>query len=454
MIHTPGKPLRTPSGHDLKNKRGLTMHLRLLVPVFALLAACSGASGDSTDAGTGDTGDAPSTGGDVPTTGGGPLCGNAMLDDGEDCDGTELGGQACADVDPARPNGSLACAGNCTYDNSGCAAAGGDFIALNELTSQGADVGPYAGLGDAIELYNPGNAAVDMSGWQLSDDPAFPADKTWVFPDGSTLAPAEYLVLTAFDDVEMTGQFPFGLSSTNEETLTLADKDGNQIDQIVFSGTQAVVSYCRLPDGNGAWQHCDSTLGGANIAASMVCGNGTREAGEPCEGADLGGATCESLGYSGGALACTDACTYETGGCEAVSAVILNELESTEDQIEIFNSGDAPVDISGWILTDEPVDASYDPAADTEKLVFPAMSTLPANTYLVVPKGDLPGQHPFGLGSDGDTVTLLQADLTFVDQVTYGIGLAAVSYCRIPDGPGNPWAADCVPTFGAANMKP
>ena len=69
------------------------MHKHLLVPVLAVLFACSGSSGDtSTDAGTGETGDTP-TSGNVPTSGGGPLCGNAMLDDGEDCDGTELGGK-------------------------------------------------------------------------------------------------------------------------------------------------------------------------------------------------------------------------------------------------------------------------------------------------------------------------------------------------------------------------
>jgi hypothetical protein len=436
------------------------MRTHLLAPALvALILACSGASSDSTDPSTGGTddptatGDVPTTGSDVPTTGG-PLCGNAMIDGGEDCDGAELGGMACADVDPATPNGALACAANCKFDSSGCAAAGGAFIALNEVTSLGADVGPFAGLGDAIELYNPGDAAIDLSGWQMSDAPALPVDKTYVFPPGTTLAPGEYLVLTAYDDVALTGDFPFGLSSSNEETLTLADADGAQVDQVIFSGADATLSYCRLPDGTGAWQLCDSTLGGANIAASMICGNGTREGTEPCEGADLGGATCETLGYAGGALSCTATCTFETGMCTSPSAVILNELESTDDQIEVFNSSDMPVDISGWILTDDPGGDTYDPALDLEKLVFPPMSTLPANTYLVVPKGDLPGQHPFGLSASGDTVTLLQADLTFVDQVTYGAQLASVSYCRIPDGPGNPWVADCVPTFGAPNTKP
>jgi len=416
------------------------MHRHLLAPALALLFACS--DDTTTLPGTTDTGDASSSTGAAPTTGPG-LCGNDLLDDGEDCDGAQLGAQTCADVDPTKPNGALACADDCTFDSSGCFLGG--RVALNELTSFGADVGPYAGLGDAIELYNHGDGPLDLSGWKLSDHYTFPDDRTYVFPDGSTLAPAEFLVLTR-------GTLPFGLS--NQETVTLADADGFQVDQVTFGGIDARVSYCRVPDGDGAWRRCDATLGGVNVASTVVCGNGARDDGEPCEGADLGGADCAALGYTGGALSCTPACTLETGTCTAVSPVILTELESNEDWIELFNSGDAPVDISGWIVTDDPVGPDYEPDMDLEKLSFPAMTVLSAGEYLVLPRGQLPHQHPFGLNIDGDTVTLLQADLTFVDQISYGPELAEVSYCRYPDGPGNPWFADCIPTFGAPNLQP
>jgi hypothetical protein len=47
------------------------------------------------------------------------------------------------------------------------------------------------------------------------------------------------------------------------------------------------------------------------------CGNGTRDGGEPCEGSDLGGATCQTLGFLTGSLACTSWCTHDTSGCTA-----------------------------------------------------------------------------------------------------------------------------------------
>ncbi len=49
------------------------------------------------------------------------------------------------------------------------------------------------------------------------------------------------------------------------------------------------------------------------------CGDGViQDPAEACEGAELGGATCESSGFSGGLLACNDDCTLDTSGCDAI----------------------------------------------------------------------------------------------------------------------------------------
>ena len=45
------------------------------------------------------------------------------------------------------------------------------------------------------------------------------------------------------------------------------------------------------------------------------CGNGVMEGEESCDGTDLGGATCESLGRYGGDLACFSECTFDFSGC-------------------------------------------------------------------------------------------------------------------------------------------
>lgn len=59
-----------------------------------------------------------------------------------------------------------------------------------------------------------------------------------------------------------------------------------------------------------------ATCVGHQCGTSTTCGNGTVEAGEQCDGSNLNGQTCQSLGYSGGTLACNSgSCTFNTSGC-------------------------------------------------------------------------------------------------------------------------------------------
>jgi uncharacterized protein DUF1566 len=80
-----------------------------------------------------------------------------------------------------------------------------------------------------------------------------------------------------------------------------ADLGGASCTSLGFlGGTLACGSSCRF-DTSGC--------------ATDLCGNGVRDGIESCDGADLGGATCASLGFGGGALACTPACGFDPSGC-------------------------------------------------------------------------------------------------------------------------------------------
>ncbi len=54
---------------------------------------------------------------------------------------------------------------------------------------------------------------------------------------------------------------------------------------------------------------------GTGGTVNPLCGNGALDPGEDCDGADLAGATCASIGFPGGDLACGVACFYDTAGC-------------------------------------------------------------------------------------------------------------------------------------------
>ena len=71
---------------------------------------------------------------------------------------------------------------------------------------------------------------------------------------------------------------------------------------------------CNLPQscgGGGVPGQC-----GPAVAA---CGNGTIDAGEQCDGANLNGQSCIGLGFAGGSLACSPSCTFNTSACTAAT---------------------------------------------------------------------------------------------------------------------------------------
>jgi hypothetical protein len=71
--------------------------------------------------------------------------------------------------------------------------------------------------------------------------------------------------------------------------------------------------------------------GGAN------CGNGVIEQGEPCDGDDLGGQTCNDLGFLGGTLVCADDCTVDATGC--ANEICGNGIKEADEECDSFDFG-------------------------------------------------------------------------------------------------------------------
>jgi hypothetical protein len=57
----------------------------------------------------------------------------------------------------------------------------------------------------------------------------------------------------------------------------------------------------------------------SDTSRALTCGDGALDTHEACDGAELGGATCESLGFDGGTLGCSVACDrLDLSGCTTV----------------------------------------------------------------------------------------------------------------------------------------
>jgi hypothetical protein len=225
------------------------------------------------------------------------------------------------------------------------------LVRINEVLAASAT------LADAIELYNPGTAPVDLGGWSLTDDPAQPAK--YGIPAGTTIPAGGYLVFS-------TAQTGIGL-----------DKDGDAVylyqgavqrDAVVFGYQIADLTLGRAGPG-GAWSLCIPTLGAANSAQRTGDLSTIRISEWFCDGDVL----------------------YE------------------DDWVELVNTGALPVDLSGVRLTDQR-------AGDAANTVLPPYSYIAASGYLKLSTGKGLG---FGLDAQQESITLYDSSGRLVDTVAF-----------------------------------
>ena len=120
-------------------------------------------------------------------------------------------------------------------------------VAINEVESSGGSPG------DWVELVNNGVAAVDVSGFVLTDNDV---THTYAIPAGTTIDPGAYLVLEEAD-------LGFGLGGADSARLYAAD--GTTLLDSYDWTSHAATTYGRCPDGTGDFATTQvATKGGTN----------------------------------------------------------------------------------------------------------------------------------------------------------------------------------------------
>jgi cysteine-rich repeat protein len=300
-------------------------------------------------------------------------CGNGAIDTGEDCDGTMLGGGTC--VSEGFLSGTLGCSATCTYDTTACDACGDGNVDAGELcdgtdldgescATRGFTGGTLAcsaactfDTGACVDT-NCGNAAVDpgedCDGAMLGASSCVASG----FASGTVTCNADCTVNTSactlcgngsVDGVEACDGTAFGTHTCVTEGFTMGTLACAADCTLVTSGCSTAMC------GNGtveAGEGCDdaNVATGDGCAACVVetgfvcmgapsachanCGDGMIVGGEACDGANLGGATCTSVGFAGGGtLACSATCTLNTAGCFAglCGNTVINPGEECDD---------------------------------------------------------------------------------------------------------------------------
>jgi len=139
-------------------------------------------------------------------------------------------------------------------------------------------------------------------------------------------------------------------------------------------------------------------------AGGSVCGNGVKESGEACDGADLGGQTCTGLGFGGGTLSCAANCTYDTSACTgappttttftSVAADDGHILESTETSNAGGTANSTDSTTSALRAGDAKRDKQYRSVVSFDTTAIPDGATI-SQVTLRLRRGTLVGTNPF-----------------------------------------------------------
>jgi hypothetical protein len=131
------------------------------------------------------------------------------------------------------------------------------YLFINEILTSGSD------SSDWIELYNPTNGAMDLSGFYLSD--TFVQPLKWAFPEGTVIPAKGYLVVLANgDDEGLEAGFRLG---DDEEVILTTPGGTTEIDAVDYLSNDVPegFSYGRSPDGSEVWMTFPNpTMGRSN----------------------------------------------------------------------------------------------------------------------------------------------------------------------------------------------
>lgn len=256
----------------------------------------------------------------------------------------------------------------------------GLLVLINEIESSGGTPG------DWIELYNPNGTAVNVGGHVITDsDPTH----TYAIPAGTSIPANGFLTLD-----EAT--FGFGLGGADDVHL-YRPNGVVEIDSYTWA-THAATTYGRCPDGGGFVTTTASTRNTANACPQVATG------------------------------------------------IVFNEVESNGDAtdwVELVNTGNASVDLSGYLFRDND---------DNEMFILPAGSVIQAGGFLVIDQGDGTTGFTFGLG--GNDMARLYSPGGGILIASYAWAAhAATTYGRCPDGSGE-FVTTTSGTKGTANACP
>lgn len=315
----------------------------------------------------------------------------------------------------------------------GSSRAPADAVALSEImiSNKGSVPDNLGGYPDYIELHNGSTEKADISGYGLSD--SLLEGAKYVFPAGTVLEPDAYAVVWCGGEAEDGMHAPFKLSAGEEAVLF--DASGRPLDTAVLNSVDSGMVLRREGE---VWTQAKPCPGYPKTEAGMA-------------------------EYEASLKETEDIGLYINEFMASNATTICDSFGSYSDWIELYNSTDTDMDISGFGISDN--------LSQPMKYRFPDGTTIAAKGYLVVfcsgnegmQNGEL--HAPFGLRSYGEDVVIANRAGRIIDSYSFKNQETDVSMARIPDGagelqsnsqpsPGYPNTGAGYSAFDAANRLP
>ena len=315
----------------------------------------------------------------------------------------------------------------------GSSRAPADAVALSEImiSNKGSVPDNLGGYPDYIELHNGSTERADISGYGLSD--SLLEGAKYVFPAGTVLEPGAYVVVWCGGEAEDGMHAPFKLSAGEEAVLF--DASGRPLDTAVLNSVDSGMVLRREGE---VWTQAKPCPGYPKTEAGMA-------------------------EYEASLKETEDMGLYINEFMASNATTICDSFGSYSDWIELYNSTDTDMDISGFGISDN--------LSQPMKYRFPDGTTIAAKGYLVVfcsgnegmQNGEL--HAPFGLRSYGEDVVIANRAGRIIDSYSFKNQETDVSMARIPDGagefqsnsqpsPGYPNTGAGYSAFDAANRLP
>lgn len=222
---------------------------------------------------------------------------------------------------------------------------------------------------DFIEVHNLSATPTDISGFMLSDSPD---SIGYTFPKDTVLPPYGYTVCWCDREAESDRYAAFGISKSGGETLYLYNAANVLVDEKTVPRMDVNSTLIRNTDGTWA------------ISRTATPGYPNTEEGYTHWLASMG------------AYQTMDLVVSEV--MAANRSTLLSPEGTFDDWLELTNTGDTPISLSGIYLSDDP----YDPL----QWQLPAQMLQPGESYVIFCGGERPEDAPFRLGKSGCSLIL------------------------------------------------